>query len=62
VYLGVDYNPSVNLREAAEAAGISMFNFPYKTDLYIRWTDDDDYTVYVYDGYRAPREELQPID
>lgn len=58
VYLGVDYHPSMNLRESAKVAGISEFNFPYKTDLYIKWDDKDNYTVYVYDGYRVPRREL----
>lgn len=58
VYLGVDYNPSPNLREAAKQAGISEFNFPYKTDLYIKWDDNGEYSVYVYDGYRSPREFL----
>lgn len=57
VYLGVDYNPSVNLRESAKKAGISEFNFPFKTDLHIRW-EDDNYSVYVYDGYGSPREFL----
>lgn len=58
VYLGVDYNPSPNLREAAKKADISEFNFPYKTDLYIKWDNDGEYSVYVHDGYRSPREFL----
>lgn len=54
VYLGVDYNPSVNLRESAKKAGINVLNFPFKTDLYIHW-EGDNYSVYVHDGYRSPR-------
>lgn len=59
VYLGVDYHPTQNLRESAEASGISVFNFPYKTDMYIKWNSNDEYEVYVHDGYGAYREYLQ---
>lgn len=61
VWLGCDYNPTTDLRESAEAAGISEFNFPYKTDLYIRQSSKDEYTVRIYDGYAAPSVELHPI-
>ena len=59
VYLGVDYHPTPNLRESAEAAGISTLNFPFKTDMYIKWNNDDEYEVYVHDGYCAQREFLK---
>lgn len=59
VYLGVDYHATPNLRESAEVACISVFNFPYKTDMYIKWNDDEEYEVYVHDGYGAHREFLQ---
>lgn len=57
VYLGCDYHPTTILRESAEKASIDEMNFPFKTDLYIKWTDDN-YSVYIYDGYGAPRQEL----
>lgn len=59
VYLGVDYHPTTNLRESAELAGISVFNFPYKTDMYIKWNNNEEYEVYVHDGYGAQREFLK---
>ena len=31
VYVGVDYSPDVVLSEAAQAAGIGPYNFPFKT-------------------------------
>ena len=62
VYLGCDYNPTMNLRDAAAKAGISEFNFPYKTDMYIKKHNDGWCGVYVYDGYGSGREELQPVE
>lgn len=50
-FLDNDYAPSRPLREAAEAAGISPNNFPWKTTV---WLDKDHVAVSL--GYRAKRE------
>lgn len=59
VYLGVDYHPTPNLRESAKVAGINVLNFPFKTDMYIKWDNNDEYEVYVHDGYGAYKEYLK---
>lgn len=49
VWLSVDYDPCRMLRESALEAGISVMNFPFKTDMDIR---ED--AVNVSDGYGQP--------
>lgn len=46
--IGTDYNPDLVLASAAEAAGISALNFPFKTDMYFR-----DGEIWVKEGYGA---------
>lgn len=62
VYLGCDYNPTMNLYESAVAAGISEYNFPYKTDMYVQKREDNCYVVTVYAGYGAGRTVLDPVE
>lgn len=54
--LRCDYAPSYFLAEAAKKAGISSWNFPWKTSMQVWPKDGDhDYTeVLVSKGYRAP--------
>lgn len=58
--LMVDYDPCKMLYDAAEAAGISAHNFPYKTDVMVE-NRNDDYAVLVSDGYAQPYEKLNPV-
>lgn len=62
--MGCDYNPTANLLEAAKTAGISEFNFPYKTWMEIenRSKSEDGYVVLVSDGYAQPYMELTPME
>ena len=58
-----DYGPGAMLCEAAEKADINSVNFPFKTSISIVWREDEhEYVVYAFNGYGAPREELQPYD
>lgn len=53
--LHVDYDPCIELHNAAEKAGFGAgITFPWKTDMYFR----EDGTVKVSAGYRAPMESL----
>ena len=60
-FLDSDYGPGGMLREAAEKANISVFNFPYKTHLCIE-RNGENYTVKVADGYGVGYEEVQPCE
>lgn len=62
--LGCDYNPTINLSEAAKKAGISEFNFPYKVWMNIdnKGDTEDGYVVSVSDGYAQPYQNLEPIE
>ena len=63
VILCCDYDPCAMLFDAAQQAGISKSNFPYKTNMIIESTDDGKYfTVKVSDGYRQPYVELYPVN
>ena len=74
VGLGCDYNPSVGLKIAAKKAGISEFNFPYKTYMRIEIPYNkgfdinsdidtiDDFKVLVSDGYAQPYQSLNPCE
>lgn len=64
-----DYSPCDVLAKAAEKAGISHHNFPYKTDLMIKNVGVldagaqsflDDYVVKVSEGYAQPYMEIEP--
>lgn len=48
VYVGVDYSPDVVLSEAAQAAGIGPYNFPFKTMMLFK-----DGEIWVREGYGA---------
>lgn len=52
-FLGVDYGPGLTLYEAAEKAGISPHNFPWKTGM---WADEDSVRVSL--GYQGPIEVI----
>lgn len=58
-FLSCDYGPGGMLREAADKAKISEFNFPYKTHMCIK-RDGDNYTVLAAGGYGAGYEEVAP--
>lgn len=63
VYLICDYHPCEMLSDAAERAGISKSNFPYKTGMLIESIDGGkDYTVSVSDGYAQPYVKLYPTN
>lgn len=53
LHLGSDYNPGPGLRDAIEAAGISEFNIPFKTSMWI-----SENKIIVRAGYGAPPEEI----
>lgn len=53
-WFGCDYDPCAILCESAEIAGISKFNFPYKTDMRVIKEADGDYKIMVSAGYAAP--------
>ena len=55
LWLGSDYSPGFGLREAIEVAGISEFNIPFKTSMYIRENE-----ILVCDGYASPPEQIYP--
>lgn len=62
-YLACDYQPCDMLFDAAQRAGISRANFPYKTCMIIESRDGGKYfTVEVSDGYCQPYVELYPVD
>lgn len=48
VYVGVDYSPDVVLSEAAQAAGIGPYNFPFKTMMIFKNGE-----IWVKEGYGA---------
>lgn len=48
VYVGVDYSPDVVLSEAAQAAGIGPYNFPFKTMMLFKNGE-----IWVKEGYGA---------
>ena len=50
-----DYGPDMTLLEAAQEAGISPHNFPWKTNMYF---DREKEEIIVSDGYRAPWETI----
>lgn len=50
LFLGCDYGPCIELYIAAQKAGISELNFPFKTHMVIRKNGD----VEVQDGYGQP--------
>ena len=51
------------LSDAAEHAGISKSNFPFKTNMLIESVDSGkDYTVSVSDGYAQPYVKLYPTN
>jgi hypothetical protein len=52
--LHVDYGPDLILGNAAQAAGVSAHNFPWKTSMYF----GEDGTVKVRSGYSAPMETI----
>jgi len=52
-YLSVDYGPSVDLKDAAEFAGISSNNFPWKTNM---WVDKNHVSASY--GYRGKKQIL----
>lgn len=62
VCLFCDYNPNLILRSAAEKAGISTMNFPYKTCMDIEMRGYDTYVVQVSDGYAAPYVDVAPCE
>lgn len=62
VWLNCDYHPVPILRAAAEKAGISELNFPFKTTLEIEQKGDDVYVVMVSDGYAQPYERIKPCE
>ena len=51
--LNCDYSPCSLLADAAKEAGISEYNFPYKTSMFI-----DERGVRVFDGYGASPETI----
>lgn len=61
VYLACDYHPCDMLFDAAQEAGISKSNFPYKTNMMIESKDGRNYSVSVSDGYAQPYVELYPV-
>ena len=61
IMLMVDYDPCVMLYNAAKAAGISEYNFPFKTNVNVI-NRDGNYTVQVSDGYAEPYENLSPVE
>lgn len=62
VWLFCDYHPTPILRDAAEKAGISTMNFPYKTDMEIEKKGVDTFVVMVSDGYAQPYEKVKPCE
>ena len=48
VYVGVDYSPGVVLSEAAQAAGIGPYNFPFKPMMLFKNGE-----IWVKEGYGA---------
>lgn len=58
VDLDVDYHPCRELADAARLAGVSEYNFPYKTTMTIRPNKGDGFRVEVKAGYGAPWKEL----
>lgn len=49
--LSCDYGPDMTMLKAAQEAGISPHNFPWKTHMYF---DHEKMEIVVSDGYRAP--------
>lgn len=63
VYLSCDYHPCAMLFDAAQRAGISKSNFPYKTNMLIESINGGrDYTVRVSDGYCQSYVKLGPTN
>lgn len=60
--LDVDYHPDRLLSEAAQAAGISGNNFPWKT---VMWIVEDEETkeikILVKAGYGAEQKQIYPV-
>ena len=60
--LTCDYGPSRMLAEAAQEAGISTNNFPWKTHMGFREEDDGSTAIYASSGYRAPWNRIWPAE
>lgn len=61
-YLDTDYDPNDILCAAANKAGISTMNFPYKITVCVEKTSSmsNEFRVGIRDGYRAPWEYPEP--
>ena len=62
VDIGCDYNPTPLLSAAAEKAGISVMNFPYKVWMFIEKRSEDVYVIEVSDGYAQPYVTVKPCE
>lgn len=63
IFLSCDYHPYAMLFDAAQQAGISKSNFPFKTYMLIETNDCGKYFhIKVSDGYGRPYVELDPVN
>ena len=59
--IGCDYHPDRILSEAAKKAGISEFNFPWKTYMSVGCDPTGNFIITVREGYGAPPVDIYPI-